>query len=706
MDSIKLSNFIVIMSFSNNERSLLDCIMPFVEYGISKINQEYINVSELKDYIKKECLIDIPTATIRTLLKRLKRDNRLTDYENWTIIRCVDNFSVSSKQYESKLQSFSRDVNRLLNNCKAYCQFEYSNDDIAQLLYEFIGIYQHNIDINEGTICDVSVSSDVRYEKLSQFISYISQFDNTDYNTFKSMFYGFILGQFVASGENYDQKKVRNCTVYVDTDFLLRILDMQAPYFTETATELLSLLVNFGFTILALPETVSEARTVLQINYMKFIRENENLKQLYGSKTSQLDGILGAFFRRGMSNIQIANYIDNIETEIEKLSICVCSTGVPANIEIRQKELDKIIENKVKNNRLDRIKDFDNKEYLEQRIRERSTLDAKLLALIRRKRGKRIYKFQDAKYILLSCDNVIYRVNKNSHKFDGSIPECFNESSLTSLLFMCSPSQIGNMPIKLLISLFQSSKYVDYDVLTQFHSEVANYVDSNPEEQQYLTEVFRNQNLFAMLSGNYELESASYTCETDLIKTLFETAKENSQANDKEKETVIEENKKLKSELEALKQAQLPSVALDVAQELPLEDKTSPDYFENFNSSSIGNNPKAELILRNSIMFFLFIVLSISLMWSLKNANISSFAWTLAWWSHLSFFSTPTVFLLSFIMHIHSDETMKKIINRIIYEQKGISLVEILLIAALHSGGWTLTSFILPVIGLISDLCV
>ena len=65
MDSIKLSNFIVIKSFSDSEKSLLDCVMPFVEYSIAKINTEYIEadniaeksydkagVKELKEIIK------------------------------------------------------------------------------------------------------------------------------------------------------------------------------------------------------------------------------------------------------------------------------------------------------------------------------------------------------------------------------------------------------------------------------------------------------------------------------------------------------------------------------------------------------------------------------------------------------------------------------------------------------------------------------
>lgn len=85
MNAEKLSNFVVIKSFGDNEQSLLDCIMPFVEFSLAKLKKEYIYVSEIKDFIKAECLIDIPQTTLQTLLKRLKKDNRVTDYEHWTI---------------------------------------------------------------------------------------------------------------------------------------------------------------------------------------------------------------------------------------------------------------------------------------------------------------------------------------------------------------------------------------------------------------------------------------------------------------------------------------------------------------------------------------------------------------------------------------------------------------------------------------------
>lgn len=707
MDSIKLSNFIVIKSFSDSEKSLLDCVMPFVEYSIAKINTEYIEVSEIKDFIKKECLIDVPTNTIRTLLKRLKRDNKVTDYENWTIVRCVDNYTFSSRKYEENLKSFSRDINKLIINCKTFCDFDLDEDELTQLLYDFIALYQHNIDINEGAITSSSPFSDIRYEKIARFVDQISKSDNIDYNTFKNIFYGFILGQFVAAGENFDQKKIQNCTVYVDTDFLLRILDMQAAYFTETATELLQLLTQLGFSVIVLPETIAEACAVLRANHMKFVQDHENLKKIYGINAAKLDGIMGAFFRKEMTASQISDFIDNIETEIGKLSIDISLSGIPSNIEVREKELNKIIEYKEKNARLDCIENSDKKEYLQQRIREKAILDAKILSFIRYKRGKKVYKFQDAKYLLLSCDNTIYRINKNYHKYDGAIPECFSESSLTSLLFMSSTSKIGNVPVKLFTSLFQASKYIDYGLLTHFHSDVIKYLESNPEDQQYLTEVFRNQNLFAEISGTYEMNPDLASSETDLIKALFDQAKESSKAKEKAMEDALAENRKLKCELEALRESPNSSIPDSNSNGIVLpnfshNESKSPEVEGSISSSKENTKPTqnhtAERILRNSILYFLLLLLLGSVIWAILGIDWSSLTWTATWWLKAWRYVILPIFLTSLVTYIHRDETMDKIIKRVVYEEKQISLKEVVVVAFLHSLLYTAVSFVIPFI--------
>lgn len=705
MNAEKLSNFVVIKSFGDNEQSLLDCIMPFVEFSLAKLKKEYIYVSEIKDFIKAECLIDIPQTTLQTLLKRLKKDNRVTDYEHWTIVRCVDNYTLSSNRYEDSLRTFSRDVNQMIDSCRSFCEFDMNDDELAQLLYDFINVYQHNIDIYNGTVDTPHEVLDERHEKLILFIKYISQYNDAVYSTFRNMFYGYILGQFVASGQLFDKKKLGACTVYVDTDFLLRVLDMQAPCFTEASLELLALLRSFGFSVVVLPEIIDEARAVLSANHVKFIKEGNNLKEIYGSKILQLDGILGAFFRREMTTSQIGEYIDNLESEIRKLSLEVASTNIPANVQTKPKELEKIVEYKSKNNHLEHIKDFSQRDYLESRIREKAALDAKLLGFIRMKRAKRVFRFQDVRYILLSCDNTICRVNKHSHKYDNSIPECISESSFTNMLFVSNPSMIGEMPIKLFLSLFQSSKYIDYNVLSYFHDGIVKHLEDYPDDQKYLTEVFSNQHLFAEIKGHYEFDDNDTTYETDLIKTLFATAKTTAQQNEEVTKALSEENKRLQREIEALKNSKTSiDSPIDSSSDLANNDGIPIDK-KGIKDTTIENkNPKAENLLRTFSLTLFIIGIAFSIFLGLKSADIQAYACTLAWWSHCSLCLAPTIFLVALAIEIHSEEVIGKIIRRTIYEDRSVPIMEMIFIPVFKSLLWMLTSGIIPVISLLASL--
>ena len=699
MDAIKLSNFAVIKSFSDNEASLLNCIMPYVEFGIAKIKKEYIDVSELKKYICTECLLDIPTATIQTLLKRLKKENKLTDYEHWTIIRCVDNYTQSSNRYEESVLSFSRELNLLIQECRKYCDFDISDNDTAQLLYDFINVYQHKINILDGTIELIDGNTDKKFDKISLFINYISQYKNNLYITFKNMFYGFILGQFIAAGKIFDKKKLGNLTVYIDTDFLLRALDMQAPCYTEASLELLHLLQSYGFNVIVLPEIIDEARDVLSANYAKYIEDGSNIKSIYGKSAAKLDGILGAFFRRFITSSQIGDYIDTLEDQIKKVvPLQIAQVGIPMNVKVNQTELNKIIEYKSKSNHIDHISNLNQKEYVEERLREKATLDAKLLSFIRMKRSKQIYRFQDARYILLSCDNAICRTNKMKHKLNNSIPESFSESSLTTTLFVSNPSQIGDVPIKLLVTIFQSSKFVDYSILSQFHEEIIDYIESNPDDQRYLTEVFRTQQLFAEIKGAYDFDDTGKTSESNIIKLLFDNAKKVDQEKNDQEKKLSEENLKLRQELNALKYPQCTEIS--EKSRTPTKDheassiRTDKGYI-------MGSNPKAENILRSSSLIGFIIIFLISVAIGIRWCDPTAYNLSLAWWTQCSKSFALAIFALSLTLNFHSQEVIQQVIARVVYDDKHIPVAEIIYMPIIRSVLCTLTAAVLPVISII-----
>lgn len=293
-----LSNFALLKTFTDTKKDLLDSLLPFVEFGISYLNKEYLNAQDVKECIEQNCSISIPSETLKSLLKRMKRANKITDMQNWEIIHCVDDYSKNSTQYTQELNKTNRHVNQLINEFKKYSHKELSDDELIQNFYNFIDEYQKYMDLSAPYIEMENVEFYEINLVISSFLMEISRNNDDLYNVFKSVFYGFILSRFIAKGTKDKDNKIEDLTVYVDTNYVLRILDFQSEYFTTSSSELLSLMQREGLKVVVMPEIVEEVQGVLTKSLETYSKNKENLLKMYGDRIKSLDGIFGAFVKK------------------------------------------------------------------------------------------------------------------------------------------------------------------------------------------------------------------------------------------------------------------------------------------------------------------------------------------------------------------------------------------------------------------------
>jgi predicted nucleic acid-binding protein len=535
-----LSNFSILKSFNDGGRNILDSLMPFLEHGIASINKEYIDFEDLKETMYEICYLDIPTNTLKTLLKRLKRKGILTDYENWKKIQLVNNYSLNTKKYNEQIEASTRDINKLSLKCKEYCHFDLSLEEVMEKIFEFISLYQQYIDFSgsntkqtgrqlpEVIILEEVLESTSLKEQSAEipqivdYIIYISKFDNENYQIFKTIFFGFLLRQLVASGFSNGTSKIKNLTIYADTNFILRIIDMQSPPFVAASKELLNLIKEYGLNIVTFPEIVYEIRAVLSRNLKDYIRNKENLIALHGECSKQLDGVIGSFFRRDLEFTEIADLIDDVENIIKAEGIAILSKGLDQELKFFEKEYEKIVEFKMEKHHLK--SDDTHVDWKIDLIKKNALIDVKILEYIRKARKSKKYSFESCEHVLLTCDNILYKVNSHYHKQNNSISESLCENCLTDTLFLCNPKLNSDASIKLLISMFQTSEYLDYDILSKFHNDLQKYIRDNPKEQKYLGYIFNNQNLFNELKDSYDSDDDIDS--NDYIVDLFIKAKQ------------------------------------------------------------------------------------------------------------------------------------------------------------------------------------
>jgi flagellar biosynthesis GTPase FlhF len=721
MEAEKISNFGILSLLTDERKSALDCLMPFIEYGL-KNNQggEYVETETLKGDIKNLCMIDIPIPTLITLLKRLSKENKIIPYEKYRYFHIAGDFSKAASEYEEKLHSFAREISQFVDACRKYNNFTVSNEELIDALYMFIAKYQHYIDTAQDKLKLEDTDPEALFQGIIKYVEFIMSSDEHAYNTFKNIFYGYLLTQFVArSKETPDFRKVRNLTVYIDTDFLLRILDFQAGYFTTTSKELFTLMRNSGIHVVVIPEIIAEMKEVLYRHLLSYSKNKKAVEINFGPLSSRFDGIDGAFYRRGLSLSEIQDYIDNLERNISDIGITL-ATKIPESIKKNEEEFEAIVSYKI-----EKFKSFSEQEQEKalEHIKKRAELDAMMLEHIRRLRGNKVQRFQDAGYLLLTCDNAIYRTNHSRHH-DSTIEECMNETILTNTLFLCNPINVGDVPVNLLLSLFKSSDYLDYSIFRRFNAAVKRYLERDPEDTDYATKIYSNQKLFSEINNAYSTDEFDETEEMLFMKELFEKAKAEAKTEEQAKKSteakiqkqdeLIEkgranlegsENKRQKLSSQVLdserKIRELEQEKQEQKDESELKDaalKRIQEEAEKKEQEVQEYKSKAERNLRLALSNCFIVAIISAVIICLIVVNPCTFHCTLKWFTKLSLNMSYVVFTCALFMQVTSEEIENLIVQHYIYENKSKPLKPRLIRAVLIAIGITFTTFIIPVI--------
>ena len=680
MSANYLSNFSVLKAFTDSGKSILDCLVPFVEYAMATLGTEYMDTIDIKRIITDDCGIDIPFSTLKTLLKRLKRLNHITDYESFSRIRVVKNVNIESNEYKTKMQDFNRDSTQLLVDCYKYCGFTFPNAEMPALFLSYIQTYQKYLDFSEEIIdvASAEIEPKEEYVRISEYILEISKSNTQHFTTFKGMFYGYILSQFVAHNTDIaNTHKLKALTVFVDSNYLLRVLEMQSPLLCSASIELLKMMKNRGITVATLPEIIAEVRAVLNRHYYRYINDKDSLLKLHGSRVAQIDGVIGAFFRKNITNTDIQEFIDNLECEVKRLNISISSEELDTSAKYLDKEQEKIAEFKMKNSKIENYGSVVDQNRAKAIIAKKSLLDARVLGFIRAKRRTASYRFDLCKCLFLTCDNVVYSVNSYYHKPHNTIPEAIIEGKLTNALFISSPQNDNDVPVSLLVSIFKSSSYLSFELLSRFHKDLQKYIHSNPEQEQYLASVFSNQNLFSDLDDWYGDEQN--TDEAQFLKTLFEKAKEQESKNKIDHET---KTTKMQAEIEMLKGRidELSAPSPQIEEKKDIEPKKA-------------QNTAAEKILKFSWLMLCIVMITGSIVLLLLKVDFftsTKIESVLLWFS-------PLLFSFLFTINSFKTENMDKIMNKFIYSSSTDSSLQIFFLLILHSF-WAIIPLVISII--------
>lgn len=393
MNQHMLINYGIIRSFHDSGKSVIDTLMPFVEYGLSqtsKLGHDHYDKASLKQIILDETEINIKDLTLSNLLKKLERKNIIQLFDHNQYFRIKQSQKIHISEYLDNIDSSKRKLNKFIAKYREYSKDERDDTLLKDFLFEVIKC-KH---LKYGIAADQDVPDLSKYDTMFSFIEYIQYQDDALFKIFQDINFGYTLCSLVEKEEQIDKIKLKDFIIYLDSNFILRLLDLQEECYSNETKELFDLLSQSGAKLKVFEETLIEVISVIEFYKQRYIHEKDEVNSIV--QASNINGVYGAFYRRGLTITQIDDIVDNLYEDVERLGIDKDSTARYKLI-CDEKEAEKLYERKYGES------EHKEDDYRFNKCKNYITI-IKIIKWHRNASRVRATCFGNSRYVFLTCD--------------------------------------------------------------------------------------------------------------------------------------------------------------------------------------------------------------------------------------------------------------------------------------------------------------
>lgn len=527
MNAHILTNLGIIRSFHDQGKSIISALLPLVEYGISTIQDlgaDYYDTQTLNKNIFEQSGVKIPALTLKNLLNILAKDGAIKLFANSQHFRILDERKINSKQYMDEMDAMERKIKKLILEYKKFASDNRSDEVIKDNLYQFMQFKTRNNALNNST--DHLLSKN-EYQPYYKFLEHISQSEQDLFSTYQSINFGFTLCSLLEKDEQMEEIKLKDFVIYLDSNFVLRLLDLQEECFTSETNELFKLLKQSGAVIKIFEETVQEIISVIEYYKQSYQINKDSFSNYF--EAANISSVIGAFFRRKMSITQIDKIIDNIDQTIDSLGIKKDAIS-RYNLPVDKSKVEALFEKKygVVNK-----KDAD---YRYNKCKNYISI-INIIKWLRKKHDVYARCFGNCKYVFLTCDWKLYRYNLQAAPLKVNYPEIIIQEAIVDNLMLYFPEQYAGLSTDLLICVYQSSQYLNYHDLDELCKNMQTLMEEESPLSSYVISATKN-------IENYSRISEIYSDSTDTLselRTLVNKQKKKAEQQKKEEDSQHEE---------------------------------------------------------------------------------------------------------------------------------------------------------------------
>jgi hypothetical protein len=410
--------FISALTESNNDL-FQGVYIPIVKRALSlynKIGNEYGTDIDIQNLINEEYGISVPIVILRQIIKAI--ENQMSRKEKgktgFTTLENGKSFKIEKFTFLDLEESYKRGERNAKGLQEAFEKFLITEE----LSIENIPTFEQFISKNKIKLSSFfkgipeinGENFDTTFIHHIAFLENIEHSNNYFYKIAESVYFGSIVASLFESEIDLNAKFLNDEIYYLDTQIILKALDLQAESETRPIIELLSLIKNSGGKLKALDITCGEISYILNNSINNFNNQHP---------TSTVNE---ACLRRNLNKTWLINFSGSIE---EKLKTELNIEVVTISTELKEKF-----------KRTEDVKELKDT----RRKSANAEHDVYAYLYIREQRGGKLKTFQKAKYWFLTANKNLLNFNLKKSGI-GNVPEVALPDSLTALLWLQNPTK-------------------------------------------------------------------------------------------------------------------------------------------------------------------------------------------------------------------------------------------------------------------------
>ena len=432
-------------------KDYIDSFFPFIINGL--INNKIMDKDEILIYLKDKYSIKMPIHVLDTILDRLVRQRFINRKRNYFEIR-QKGIDYSETFIDENI--INRNINALIDDI-----FNFYNDkkmflnrsEIKELL---INVINENLyDLIE--YINPSISTDKKYIKfedkykiLEDYIRIANEKKPEHYKTLQDMIFGSLISSILYTEGYHDllsirKPPVKDLIIYLDTNYIFYLLDMDHEIYAKPAMELHALMSLNNIKLKVFSFTIDEICRVIG-NY-----GSEHYKF---ASSIQVNTMYSSLKIKGWTKFHAREFILNIEKILGDKGI----------------EVEWVPKYEVDNFKPQNINHLENILKYKPDISE-NTLIHDLLAIekINKIRVRPVRMFDRSKAFFLTSDIRLNTFNmlEMGHKNNSTICETMLDRTLTNLLWLKNPN--NNPSLESIISFHKSDLFVKKSIWETFY---------------------------------------------------------------------------------------------------------------------------------------------------------------------------------------------------------------------------------------------